>query len=526
MKKCGFEHQGASTYLVYELEPEDCVDSMSLGMLMNNQIPGFAATVVIQRDSIKQIKYNVTARVSADQYLLGTVNKKMLLGVFQGIAQAFSSAEEYMMDPGTIQLDLGSVFVDVATGKTVMICVPVTNEGKKEDDLRSFLKGILFGAQYDGRENRDYVAKIMNYLNGIPDFSIREFRELLSYLDSVPAVQQWQPEPQAPEMEQRDAVPACAKRDAFPPPGQEAAAAPPTAGPIETGKAGTQGQQKQISLFYLLQHYNKDNAAVYKEGKEFKKAEKVAEKKEKAERKQEEKRKKAEKKQAGRKKDVPSGDFAVPGQKDALSKPAGQSAQTPPAQPVQTPVAQPAQALPSQQAQPLHVQPFPAHQAQPVQSAQIQISYPVQRPGVPPAYPSPAAKETAVSFTVGTHLDTVYFSKDEDDATVLMGQEPAARKLAPYLVRIRNQERIPINKPVFRLGRDRNYNDYPIVNNQYIGHSHCHIICRDGEYFVVDDNSKNSTKVNGTQIMPGTEVKIAHGYTICLADEEFEFKLY
>ena len=56
MKKLGLEHHGASTYLVYELGPEDSVDSMSLGMLVNNRIPGFAPTIFTQTDNIKQIK--------------------------------------------------------------------------------------------------------------------------------------------------------------------------------------------------------------------------------------------------------------------------------------------------------------------------------------------------------------------------------------------------------------------------------------------------------------------------------------
>ena len=39
MKKLGIERHGTSTYLVYELGPEDTVDNMSLGMLVNNRIP-------------------------------------------------------------------------------------------------------------------------------------------------------------------------------------------------------------------------------------------------------------------------------------------------------------------------------------------------------------------------------------------------------------------------------------------------------------------------------------------------------
>lgn len=122
--------------------------------------------------------------------------------------------------------------------------------------------------------------------------------------------------------------------------------------------------------------------------------------------------------------------------------------------------------------------------------------------------------------------ETLYFPKDTGDETLFMGQEGQQSRLIPQLIRKRNGEKILIQKPVFRVGRDSDFNDYAIIENRFVGHGHCHILCRGGEYFVVDDNSKNGTLVNGTPIVPGEEVKIKHGDVICLADEEFEFKLF
>ena len=51
-----FENQGANTYLVYEIKPEDSIDTMSLGMLTNNRIPGLAQTLFMQMDTTKYIK--------------------------------------------------------------------------------------------------------------------------------------------------------------------------------------------------------------------------------------------------------------------------------------------------------------------------------------------------------------------------------------------------------------------------------------------------------------------------------------
>lgn len=535
MKKLGFEHQGTATYLVYELGPEDNVDSMSLGMLVNNQISGFAPTIVTQRDNVKQVKCNVTAQVTADQYLLGSVNKKMLIGVFQGIAQAFLSAEEYMIDPDTIQLELGSIFVDVATGKTAMICVPVLNGRKRtEEELRTFLKEILFGAQYDERENRDYVAKIMSYLNGAPSFSVREFKDLLDYVDISPAVQQpIQQQAQSIVADREKTVSENIQSGAVSQPKSESVSTDAHTKLPSIAENPPKEKQQQMSLFYLLQHYNKDNAAIYKEGKEIKKAEKEEAKREKAEKKEAEKRERAAKKKKGKAKDIPHS-FEVPGRdavpsgaekssfEECASAPAqqqpGQSVASTPAQPIQQLPQQPIRAPMSQPMQPQFQE--TASSAYPQQIEQMPappLQYSSQMSAAGVIVPNPEAKD---------RVNTVYFAEEGTDATVIMGQEPQTQRLFPHLIRKRNQERIPINKAVFRLGRDRDYNDYPMVDNRYIGHSHCHIICRDGEYFVVDDNSKNRTKVNGTVIMPGEETKIAHGDVLCLADEEFEFKLF
>ncbi len=561
MRKVGFERQGNATYLVYELGPEDAIDSMSLGMLMNNRIPGFAATVFTQMDNIKQVKCDVTARVPADQYLLGMINKKRLLGVFRGIIQAYLSAEDYMIDANAIQLELSSIFSDVASGETVMICIPVAVEGAAEPDLRSFLRNILFSAQYDERENRDYVAQIMSYLNGTPAFSIHEFKDLLDYVSLTPAVPV------------TDSVVLDSQREGyavtnFPETSYRTAPEPvrpleppmPAPAPPPEEPAEEVSEEDKISLFYLLQHYNKENAAIYKQQKERKKSEKES--------------KKAEKKN-GKKEPEPKAaarTFAVPGQGTPPAPivkteqpPAPKEVQQTPKQPggypgtVQSGPVQPG-GYPGA-AKPGPVQPggYPgAVQSGPVQpggypgavqSGPIQPggypgaakpgpvqpggypgavqSGPVQPGGYPGAaqpggYPGPVQ-----SAPVSTEKEeTLYFPKDTGDETLFMGQEGQQSRLIPQLIRKRNGEKILIQKPVFRVGRDSDFNDYAIIENRFVGHGHCHILCRGGEYFVVDDNSKNGTLVNGTPVVPGEEVKIKHGDVICLADEEFEFKLF
>ena len=181
-----YENQGTNTYLVYTISDEDVVDTMSLGMLTNNKIPGLANTLFTQMDATKYIKYNVSAKVSVRQFFSGAVNKKRLLGVFKGIVNALLSAEDYMIDENTILLELDYIFADVSSCDTVLICLPIIGK-EQSHNLGDFFKGIMFSTQFDQTENCDHVAKIINYLNSAPTFSLEDFKNLLFEIDKVPS---------------------------------------------------------------------------------------------------------------------------------------------------------------------------------------------------------------------------------------------------------------------------------------------------------------------------------------------------
>ena len=94
------------------------------------------------------------------------------------------------------------------------------------------------------------------------------------------------------------------------------------------------------------------------------------------------------------------------------------------------------------------------------------------------------------------------------------------------MLRLKNNERVQINKPVFRIGKERSYVDYFIADNSAISRSHANVITKEGEFFVVDTNSTNHTYVNGNMIQSSTEVKLNHGDKVRLANEDFEFKFF
>ena len=110
--------------------------------------------------------------------------------------------------------------------------------------------------------------------------------------------------------------------------------------------------------------------------------------------------------------------------------------------------------------------------------------------------------------------------------TTVLGAGAVEAQTKPHLIRTKNNERINLDKPVFRIGKEKSYVDYFIGDNTAISRSHANIISRDGEYFVVDTNSTNHTYVNGGMIQSNVETKISHDTKIRLANEEFTFKMY
>ena len=545
-----YENQGTNTYLVYEVQSEDALDSMSLGMLTNNSIPGFAAVSFTQMDMTKYIKYNVSAEVSVKQLFTGPVNKKRLLGVFSGVVDAMLSAEEYMLDPGTILLDTDYIFADVSTCQAELVCLPIMNLQQQNPDLATFFKNILFTTQFDQTENCDHVAQLINYLNTNPVLVLEDFKELLHTLTHgaapaapvapvqqpvqpvAPVPQPVQPVVQAPVQPVQPAQipvqppvqPVQKKAPVAPavPPVQGmqipgAASAPnkiPVAPAPNNAPAAPQGTPdgKPMTLMYLMQHYTKENAAIYKAQQE------AAKKKKNAPAPAQPMAAPMPGKpvappmpgkpvappmpgKAAPAKPQPGPGFAIPGQ----PAPGGFAI---PGQP--TPPPAPTPAVPKMAPNPVAPKPAPAP-VPPVAPAPQPVQQPVYQPPIQSA-PLNFGETTVLSAAMGetTVLSSAVETKQND----------------PHLIRVKNNEKIPLNKPVFRIGKEKSYVDYFISDNTAISRSHANIIDHNGEFFVVDTNSTNHTYVNGGMIQSGVETKLSHGTKLRFANEEFEFKMY
>lgn len=110
---------------------------------------------------------------------------------------------------------------------------------------------------------------------------------------------------------------------------------------------------------------------------------------------------------------------------------------------------------------------------------------------------------------------------EDDEGTGLLEEDTSTHY--PTLYRLSTEEQIVINKPVFRLGKERTYTDYFVSNNNAVSRSHADIVTRNYRYYIIDLNSKNKTFVNNQVIPVQVETELHNGDSIRLGNEEFVF---
>lgn len=384
-----FETHGISTYMVYQIKEQDMLDTLSLGMLANNKIPGIAPVLFTQIENKKYVKYNISSKVTVEQFFIGCISKKRLIGVFSSITSALLEAEEFMIEQSEFLLDLSYMFVDVSSCEAVLVCLPVGKE-KEEIDLGRFFKNIMFSIQFDQSENCDYVAKIINYLNRTPAFDLAEFKQILDEIKS--------------ESKSVETTPVML-----------------TQGLTGALEAGTYNS-------FVVQSRNVNVQKAVSEGEVSKKTAT------------------AQQELAKEKK----GWFSFSGRRKKDKQ---------------------------------------------EESPQMIANTMAQRP------------------------------KINYGETTLLGMEPMIEDIANgQLIRKKTQEKILVDKEIFRIGKEKSFVDYYIGDNKAISRSHARFVKRNGEFFIVDTNSTNHTYLNGKMIPSNQEILVPNGSTVVLGNEEFKFE--
>ena len=274
------------------------------------------------------------------------------------------------------------------------------------------------------------------------------------------------------------------------------------------GKKNSGSSEDDISLFYLIQHYSKENKEKYKAAKERKKSGNTATEAPVA------------KKQASVIKPMAASAVQQP--------PVSNPYQAAPAQPQAPVMNNPYQAAPVQPQAPAMANPYQAAPAQPqapamnspYQTAPAQPQAPVMN------NPYPAPQMPAMGGMQDDYDQTTLIKNtgNTDDAgtTVLNAATKVERH--PYLYQVKNGRKIYLDKKTNRIGKNREVVDICIDGNPAISRCHAIFYRVDDACYIEDLNSTNGTFVDDQQITSNCKTMVRVGSRVKLGDEEFELR--
>lgn len=572
-----YETQGAITYLVCELAQDDQIDTLTLGMLTNNHIAGFAPVLYTEMNGQRYLKYNISAKVTAEHFFDGTINKQRALTAFKNILNAICSADDYMIEQNCFSLKAEHIFLNVSSCETALLCIPVVNENDANAEIAALFKRIMFSTRFDSNEDASYIAKLIGYINNSASFTVYGLKNLVSeLLSDTSSVAASAAEPEVPTSQQQSFVPAVSQKESQAP---QANAVSPFDSTVSIDDMPGMMAQKQTQAPPQTQ----PNVAMPNQRANIPTAPQVRPAKPNAQVKpQVQPQTKAQSAvQAGaRPTGVPNHEngysqaaqrpqtapamqkpparnpqgFAIPGQETrGAVKPLMPPVPTQPAaknngqgekkmtlfgllshynkanadlykkqkeakkaasaaKPAQRPMQPPVQA--AQNGVPMR----PSGAQRPPMGAPMQQQFNNQRPQAPVqnvARPVPVQN----SFNETTVLSQSMLGGE----TTVLNSTPVGPN--PQLTRVKSGEKISINKPVFRIGKEKSYVDYFIADNTAISRSHANIHTENGEYFIEDTNSTNHTYINGKLITSNVKTQLAAGDKVRLANEDFIFTI-
>ena len=172
------ERVGRSQFLIYQMQPDEELDEIGLGMIENNNISGILPITLNHIDEERKLSFNITSQVSLEQLVRGMVSRKKILTVFISICDTFLEAENYMFEDDFFLMEKKYIYTDPSNGRANLVYFPVLREAEPIN-LRYFFRDLIHSIQSNPNENCDYVEKVASFLDSEESFDLRKFRELV-----------------------------------------------------------------------------------------------------------------------------------------------------------------------------------------------------------------------------------------------------------------------------------------------------------------------------------------------------------
>ena len=552
---------GEEKYLSYTMG-EDCeLDEDVLDYCQDNAPEELIEIIYEEDDDYDYLTYQITGKTSLEEYIAQEHDCESVLLILRNVAQEMISLKEQAIPLSYVLLNRGFIYVDAEKKTVQFLCLPIESKGALSVEFKSFVRQLLANMKYDVEEDLNYVGKLLTYING-DNFNLRGLiglAEALMEEDDTPLPEigddeedeeEEAEEPAKEEEELESILPAGMQVKEEETPVEEKVAEPTeaveeTPAPVEEAPVPEPVMEKQeapepepvaekpevsLAAEQILSQVKPEGATNGGEKLQLKTNKKESD---------------------------------INLIKDRIKELVGEV-------PSAKPTAQPTKNIQTLEDLDHFLDKPPVVKRNVVKVNRAAIIQ--QTEAEMEAAEAEAAAETAESAEPETTVqneeptsgqtenikvpviediyDDMNIEKKKDDekdkkpksTSILnksvtelvkdaVGAVSAATaatnspKALPYLIRVSTEERIMLNKAIFKIGKATRGVDYTIGGNGAISRQHAFIIQKDGVCYIKDNKSTNHTYVNGKRVEDGVEEILTHDSLVRLADEEFTFKI-
>ncbi len=548
---------GNEKYLTYTMGAECELDEDVLDYCEENALKELVGIIYEEDDDYDYLTYNITDLISLEEYIKSDMTCEKVLNILRNVASNLISLKEQAIHLSYVLLNKGFMFIDTNNYNISFICLPVESKGSVAVEFKGFVRQLLANMRYDVDEDLNYVGKLLTYINS-DNFNLRgligltealmdeagithdeagaidaggvevvsgeesetesepEENKVADFMNSLNGQDEVLPEigdDEEPEEEDEE-INADEELDSILPAGMQVKEEP------EPEKSTEEPELDVKTVEVSPEEVQKQETESETEAKETtEKAETESESDE--EKTKEQVQKKVQQKET----DV---DLI----KDRIKKLVGDV-------PATSKSGEP-KAINSLE----ELDEFLESKPPVVKKNVVKVNRAAIIQNVAAEHESEEAAAAAQRADEGDVpvIEDIYEDmnvekeeKEKPKSRSILSKTVAdtpktntllnAPKAVPYLIRVNTEERIMLNKPIFKIGKASRGVDYTVDGNGAISRQHAVILQKDGVCFIKDNKSTNHTYVNGKVVEDGVEEILTHDSMIKLGDEEFIFKI-
>lgn len=548
---------GNEKYLTYTMGAECELDEDVLDYCEENALKELVGIIYEEDDDYDYLTYNITDLISLEEYIKSDMTCEKVLNILRNVASNLISLKEQAIHLSYVLLNKGFMFIDTNNYNISFICLPVESKGSVAVEFKGFVRQLLANMRYDVDEDLNYVGKLLTYINS-DNFNLRgligltealmdeagithdeagaidaggvevvsgeesetesepEENKVADFMNSLNGQDEVLPEigdDEEPEEEDEE-INADEELDSILPAGMQVKEEPEPEKSIEepeldvkTVEAPPEEVQKQETESETEAKETTEKAETESEPDKEKTKEQVQKK-------------------------VQQKETDVDLIKDRIKKLVGDVPAT------------------SKSGEPTAINSleeldeFLESKPPVVKKNVVKVNRAAIIQNVAAEHESEEAAAAARRADEGDVpvIEDIYEDmnvekeeKEKPKSRSILSKTVAdtpktntllnAPKAVPYLIRVNTEERIMLNKPIFKIGKASRGVDYTVDGNGAISRQHAVILQKDGVCFIKDNKSTNHTYVNGKVVEDGVEEILTHDSMIKLGDEEFIFKI-